>query len=64
MFGLQPQNFSLEEYYYFGVLNKRNFKVFFYEPSIRRNLTVKVSGSCYGEVSGSIKLALKKPYDP
>jgi hypothetical protein len=31
--------------------NMRNFKVLlFYELSIRRNLTVEVSGSCYGEV--------------
>jgi hypothetical protein len=37
-------------------ISMRNFKVFFYESSIRQNLTVEVSGSCYGEVLGSIKL--------
>jgi hypothetical protein len=42
--------------------NMRNFKVLlFYELSIRRNLTVEVSGSCYGKVLGSIKLVGPTP---
>jgi hypothetical protein len=38
----------------------RHFFVF-YEPSIRRNLAVEVSGSCYVEVLGSIKLVRPTP---